>query len=76
MLKARSTTNPEHHMSTDTVGLHQVMSIETDKPGFIRDEYVTGLGTKLKLSSWSKSIQGMFEQHLPEIESASVVKVN
>jgi hypothetical protein len=63
-------------MSTETAGLCHVTSIETNKPSFTGGNFIIGLGTKLRLSSWLESVQGMFEQHLPEIESASVTEAN
>ena len=59
-------------MNNEISGLHHVVSIETNKPGFTRDKPFTRLGTRLRLSSWLESGQGMFEQHLPEIESARI----
>lgn len=59
-------------MNDEISGLHHVASIETNEPGFTPDEPFTRLGTKLRLSSWLESVQGMFEQHLPEAESARI----
>ncbi|EMA54807.1 ring-cleaving dioxygenase [Halococcus salifodinae] len=53
-----------------------LFEIATDGPGFTRDESVSELGAELKLPPWLEYDRAMLEERLPEIEPASILKMN